>query len=91
MNFTMRPVTEEGVRKVKLGEGLVFSVDALPPDLRRRWDIACAHIERGDNVAGALKAMTREAVEHLWPQIMTRVAHLTPHSVCDIGLEEKAQ
>ena len=62
MNFTMRPVTEEGVRKIKLGEGLVFSVDALPPDLRRRWDIACAHIERGDNVAGALKAMTREAV-----------------------------
>ena len=25
--------------------------------------------------------MTREAIEHLWPQIMTRIAHLTPRSV----------
>jgi hypothetical protein len=91
MKFTMRPITEDGVRKFTLGAGLVFACDQLPPDLRRRFDVACAHIEKGDNVAGALKAMTREAIEHLWPQIMTRIAHLTPRSVCELGLEEKAQ
>jgi hypothetical protein len=91
MKFTMRPIEEGGIRKLSLGNGLEFPLDALSPDLRRRWDVLCAHMERGDDVSGALKAMTRETVELLWPQIVMRAAHRTPHSVCDIGLEEKAQ
>ena len=89
MKFTMRPIVENGVRKFTLGNGLVFACDQLPPDLRRRWDIAMAHVEKGDNVSGAIKAMTREAVEHLWPSIMARIAHLTPRTLLDLGLEEK--
>jgi hypothetical protein len=88
--ITMRPVeAADGTRMIKLGEGLVFPVDALssaPNDLRRRWDVCCSHIERGDDVSGALKVLTRETTEHLWSAIMMRVAHLGPQSVLDIGI-----
>jgi hypothetical protein len=88
MNFSMRPVTEDGIRKVSLGNGLVFPLDQLPPDLRQRWDICCAHIERGDNVAGAIKALTRECVEALWPQIVMRTTHKERgRSLLDLGME----
>jgi hypothetical protein len=90
MNYTMRPITEaDGTRKFTLGKGLTFPVDALssaPNDLRRRWDVCCAHIERGHDVSGALKALTRETTEHLWSSIMMRVAHQGPQSVLDIGV-----
>jgi hypothetical protein len=88
MNFSMRPVVEDGIRKVSLGNGLVFALDVLPNELRRRYDVLCAHIERGDNVAGAIKAMTREMVEALWPQIMMRAAQRGPRSALDIGQDE---
>jgi hypothetical protein len=85
MNFTMRVIEEDGTRKISLGTGLVFPLDALPHDLRRRIDIATAHIQKGDDMRSAMRAMTREAVEHLWGDIMLRVAHRGPKSVCDIG------
>jgi hypothetical protein len=91
VNITMRPIEEDGVRKFTLGKGLTFPVDALnaaPNDLRRRWDICCAHIERGHDVSGALKVLTRETTEHLWSSIMMRVAHLGPQSVLNVGLIE---
>jgi hypothetical protein len=88
MNFSMRPVVEDGIRKVSLGTGLTFAVDTLPQDLRRRFDVLCAHIERGDNVAGAVRAMTREMVEHYWPTIMMRTAQRGPKSALDIGQDE---
>jgi hypothetical protein len=80
MNFTMVPLEIAGVHMVKLGEGLVFPLDSLPQDLKTRWRIALKHIEKGDDVSGALKAMTREAVEALWPQIMMRAVHSAPRS-----------
>jgi hypothetical protein len=89
MNYTMRPITEaDGTRKVSLGEGLVFPLDSLPPDLKRRWSVAMSHLERGNNISGAIKAMTREALEALWPDIMARVAHKAPQSVLNVGLIE---
>jgi hypothetical protein len=88
--ITMRPIEEDGIKKFTLGTGLVFPVDALnnaPNDLRRRWDVCCSHIERGDDVAGALRVLTRETTEHLWSDIMMRVAHAGPRSALDIGQE----
>ena len=70
MKFTMRPIVENGVRKFTLGNGLVFACRCqLPPERSspHAGTFACAHIERGDNVSGAFKVMTREAIEHLWP------------------------
>jgi hypothetical protein len=90
MNFTMRPITENGVRKFTLGNGLDFAVDVLntaPNDLRRRWDVAMSHLERGDNVSDAIKVLTRETVEHLWNEIVMRAAHRAPRSALDIGQE----
>jgi hypothetical protein len=87
--ITMRPIEEDGIRKFSLGKGLTFPVDALnaaPNDLRRRWDICCAHIEKGHDVSGALKVLTRETTEHLWSSIMMRVAHLGPQSVLNLGV-----
>jgi hypothetical protein len=84
---SMRPITEDGVRKFSLGTGLVFSVDVLPPDLRRRFDLICADIERGRNVGLALKSLTEETTAALWPQISMRVAQRGPRSALDIGLE----
>jgi hypothetical protein len=83
--IAMRPIVEDGIRKVSLGSGLIFALDELPSDLRRRWDVAMAHLERGDNVSGAITAMTREAIEFLWPKISMRVVQRAPRSVLDIG------
>jgi hypothetical protein len=87
--ITMRPITEDGVRKFTLGNGLVFSVDQLPPNLRQRWDLCCADIERGRNVAGALKALTEETTTALWPDIAARAAQSGPRSVLDLGIITK--
>lgn len=90
-NFTARPVTaQDGSRRIKLGDGLEFSVDQLSPDLRQKWDITCAAIERGDDVRAALKTLTHEVTVHLTPQIAMRAVHAAPRSLLDLGLEEKA-
>jgi hypothetical protein len=88
--ITMRPIEEDGIRKVWLGDGLEFPVDALPIDLRVKWDIACARIEKGEDMSGALKAITREALAALWPQILMRTAHRNPQTNGAPGLAEKS-
>jgi hypothetical protein len=87
----MRPIEENGVRKVDLN-GQTFNVDELsdaPNDLKRRWDVCCAHIERGDDMSGAIKVLTREALEHFWSKILMRSAHANPQHGGP-GLAEKA-
>jgi hypothetical protein len=86
--MSMRPVVEDGIRKISFGNGLVFALDQLPADVRQRWDICCAHIERGDNVSGAIKALTREAIEALWPDIVMRAKYKERgRSLLDLGQE----
>jgi hypothetical protein len=86
----MRPIEENGVRKIKLAEGMVFSVDVLPPELRRQWDVLCANIERGADVRVALKSLTNEILTALGPTVVMRLAHASRRSILDLGLAEDA-
>jgi hypothetical protein len=92
MSFAARPLdayqeirvgvedrTRIRVRKVSFGDGLEFNVELLPPDLRRRWDLICDRLERGDNAAD-LGPLTREVASALLPTIMMRVAHSAPQN-----------
>jgi hypothetical protein len=84
----MRPVEENGVRKIKLAEGMVFSVDVLPPETRRKWDQLCANIERGADVRSALKNLTDETLAALGPEMAMRAAQASRRSILDLGLAE---
>jgi hypothetical protein len=76
------------VQMIKLGIGdLMVPVDKLPHDLRRRWDMAQARAQNGEDMRGAIRALLNEIQVALGPEIMFRAAHAsaTPHSAMEIG------
>jgi hypothetical protein len=78
----------DAIEMVKLGIGdLMVPVDKLPHDLRRRWDMAQARAQNGENMSGAIKTLQREIQDKLGPELLFRAAHAaaTPHSAMQIG------
>lgn len=79
---------DDGIAMIKLAPDLLLPLDALPSDLRRRWDNAQSRRENGEDMRGAIKAMVREAQGALGPEILLRAAHRAPQSALNLGLDD---
>jgi hypothetical protein len=85
--ITMKPIERDGVRKFQLGE-LELALDVLPPDLRHRFDLICARIEKGDaDLRGPITQLTRDVQAAMGPELLLRAAQTSRHSILDLGTD----
>jgi hypothetical protein len=83
---TIRPIDDNTFR---LGT-LDLPVTLLPQGLRRRYDLICSAIQKGDpDLGGALRALSRDIQLQCGPDLLIRAAQRTPQTNGAPGLAEK--